>query len=658
MYAPFFLLEKGRNVTHSLRSPLLFEVSLQRIAMMEDLKKSLNRPFVRYGASTVVILLAFLSRQVLEKITGGPLPPYITFFPAVMLVAMLGGFWPGIFTTLLSSFATATWILSRSARLEIKAGDQVSLGIFICAGFVMSVFADVYRETRNRAEAYEKELAVRESEAALQQSRERLQVTLSSIGDAVVSCDATGRITFMNPKAEEYVGWTTEAAAGTPIQQVLRVVDEETGEPVEDIAAQVLRERSPVRRADHLALVGRDGQSIPIEGSAAPIRDAAGELTGVVLVFHSVTEQRRAQEQIRASERRYRTLVELSPEAVVVHLNGKIVYVNAVALRLFGAKYREELQGRKMLELVHAELHDLVRERIGDVESGGTAPLRELRIVRLDGQEVAVEATAGSIDWQGQVAVQSILRDITARKAAEALFVQTEKLASVGRMAASIAHEINNPLAAVMNTVYLARKTPEVPEPAVRYLEIAEDELKRVSHITRQVLGFYREGSALKQVAVDSIMESTLDLLQSKIRTKQAKIEKRYRGDLAIRAVGGELRQVFSNLVVNSLESIGECGSVKLRITGGQCAKCGERLVRITVADNGPGIREAIRSRMFEALFTTKGDTGTGLGLWVSKQIVEKHGGTIRFRSRATGAQTGTVFSIVLKAESNHRSNA
>ena len=206
-----------------------------------------------------MILLAFLSRQVLQRMTGEPLPPYITFFPAVMLVAMLGGFWPGIFATLLSSFATATWILSHSARLEIKAVDQVSLGIFICAGFVMSVFADVYRETRHRAEAYEKELAVRESEAALQQSRERLQVTLSSIGDAVISCDAAGRITFMNPKAEEYVGWTTEAAAGTPIQQVLRVVDEETGEPVEDIAAQVLRERSPVRRADHLALVGKDG---------------------------------------------------------------------------------------------------------------------------------------------------------------------------------------------------------------------------------------------------------------------------------------------------------------------------------------------------------------------------------------------------------------
>ena len=337
-----------------------------------------------------------------------------------------------------------------------------------------------------------------------------------------------------------------------------------------------------------------------------------------------------------------------------MHLNGKIVYVNEVALRLFGAKYREELQGRKMLDMVHAELHDLVRERIGEVENGGMAPLRELRIVRLDGREVAVEATAASIDWQGAVAVQSVLRDITARKMAEALFLQTEKLASVGRMAASIAHEINNPLAAVMNTVYLARKTPEVPEQAMEFLEIAEEELKRVSHITRQVLGFYRESSALKRVGVDSIMESTLDLLQSKIRAKQAKIEKRYRGDLAVNAVGGELRQVFSNLLVNSLECIGEYGTVKLRLTGGRCAKCGERTVRITVADNGSGIREAIQARMFEALFTTKGDTGTGLGLWVSKQIVEKHGGTIRFRSRATGAKTGTVFSVVLKAESNH----
>jgi signal transduction histidine kinase len=149
-------------------------------------------------------------------------------------------------------------------------------------------------------------------------------------------------------------------------------------------------------------------------------------------------------------------------------------------------------------------------------------------------------------------------------------------------------------------------------------------------------------------------MDSVLDLLQSKIKAKRANIEKRYRGNLEVKAVGGELRQVFSNLLANSLECIRESGTVILSIHGGLRAKSGARTVRITVADNGPGIQEAIRPRIFEALFTTKEDTGTGLGLWVSKQIVEKHGGTIRFRSRTTGVKTGTVFSVVLNAESNH----
>jgi PAS domain S-box-containing protein len=631
---------------------------MRRFATRDDWKHLQSRPLFRYGVSAAVILLAFLLRQSLQWMLGEALPPFIIFFPMVMLVALLGGFWPGVFATLLSAFVAGRWILPYPGSFASAAIDQISLGIFICLGFGMSVFAHVYRRTRQRAEASEKELAVRESEAALQQSRERLRVTLSSIGDAVISCEATGRITFMNPKAEELTGWKAEAAAGNAIQEVLRVIDEETGQPVENIALQVLRERRQVRRADHLALVDKDGANLPIEGSGAPILDADGELTGVVLVFHNVTEQRVAQEQIRASERRYRTLVEMSPEAVVVHLGGRIVYANAAALRLYGAKYREELQSRQMLELIHPQDRDLVRERIAAVESGGTVALRELRIVCLDGREVAVESTAAVIDWQGKVAVQSILRDITARKAAEAVYIQTEKLASVGRMAASIAHEINNPLAAVMNTVFLARKTPQVPPLAVEYLEIAEEELKRVSHITRQVLGFYRESSALKQVAVDSIMDSALDLLQSRIRARRANIEKRYRGNREIQAVSGELLQVFSNLLANSLECMDECGTVKLHITGGHCAKSGGRTVRITVADNGPGIREAIRPRIFEALFTTKRDTGTGLGLWVCKQIVEKHGGTIRYRSRTTGQKTGTIFCVVLKAESERRSDS
>jgi PAS domain S-box-containing protein len=654
----FSFLQNDWDNRHALSSWLLLNCVVRPFSMSEVSKNPLSRKLFRYAAAAVSILLAFLLRRMLEAMLDGGLPPFITFFPVVMLVAMFGGFWLGVFATLLSAVLTAGWILPHAGPFAIARLDQVSLGLFICVGYSMSVFADVYRETHHRAELYEKKLAVRETEAELQQSRERLQVTLRSIGDAVITCDAIGRITFMNPKAEELLGRKTEDVTGTPIQEVLRVIDDETAKPMEDIAWQVLRERRPVRRTDHLALLDKDGSSIPIEDSAAPILDANGELTGVVLVFHSVTEQRRAQEKVRASERRYRTLVEMSPEAVAVHLSGKIVYANAAALRLFGAKYLEELQGRYMWDLIHPDDRELVRERVAAAESGGIVPLRELRIVQLDGTEVAAEATAANIDWQGSVAVQSILRDITARKAAEAVLIRNEKLASVGRMAASIAHEINNPLAAVMNTVFLARKTEDVPASAVQYLEIAEEELKRISHITRQVLGFYRESSVLKPVAVDSIMDSALDLLTGKIRGKRAKIEKRYCGNLEVRAVGGELRQVFSNLLANSLDSLGDDGTVRIRIREGQCAKSGGRTVRITVADNGSGIKQAIRSRVFEALFTTKRDTGTGLGLWVSKQIVEKHGGTIRFRTRASGENTGSVFRIVLEAESTRRSGS
>lgn len=356
---------------------------------------------------------------------------------------------------------------------------------------------------------------------------------------------------------------------------------------------------------------------------------------------------------LRESERRYRTVVEMSPEAVIVHQDRKLVYGNAAAVSLYKAESLEKLCTMRIMDLVPADDREQVLERFHVAEWGMNAPMRETRILRMDGEEVAVEATSGGIDWYGKIAVLTILRDITERKRAEAALIQSEKLASVGRMASSIAHEINNPLAAVMNTLYIARNSVGLPATAVQYMDLAEEELKRISYITRQVLGFYRESGALTRVPVSEIMDSALDLLQSRIKAKHTHIELNYRALPEVNATRGELRQVFSNLLVNSLESIPDRGKIKIRISSAHCARSGELMVRITVADNGPGIRKEIRDRIFEALFTTKDTTGTGLGLWVSKQIVEKHGGSIRFRSRTTGENTGTVFSVLLAAEEN-----
>jgi two-component system, NtrC family, sensor kinase len=240
--------------------------------------------------------------------------------------------------------------------------------------------------------------------------------------------------------------------------------------------------------------------------------------------------------------------------------------------------------------------------------------------------------------------------EIIARKHAEEALIRSEKLASVGRMAAVLAHEINNPLATVMGILYLARNTENLPGPVGDYLEKADGELKRIAHITRQTLGFYRESLLLTTFDVGPLFESVLDLLKSKIQSKLAKVERQCDPHLQITAMHGELRQVISNLLLNSLDSLGENGQVTLRASRSTNPTYGSRRIRITVADSGHGIDETILPQIFEAFMTTKGRIGNGLGLWVSKQIIDKHGGSVRVRSATIGARRGTTFSVVLPA--------
>ena len=235
---------------------------------------------------------------------------------------------------------------------------------------------------------------------------------------------------------------------------------------------------------------------------------------------------------------------------------------------------------------------------------------------------------------------------IVGKKAEEAL-IGSEKLASAGRMAAVLAHEINNPLAAVMNLLFLAQTSADTPGPVRQYLEMAEGELKRIAHITRQTLGFYRESTSPTTFHVVTLIDSVIDLLQAKIVSTQVLVRKECDDLLQITASFGELRQVISNLMLNSLDALGEGGRVTLRATTSRDPLNGRARIRITIADNGQGIDAAALPRIFEPFFTTKGSIGNGLGLWVCKQIIEKHSGTIRVRSRTDNGH-GTTFSMVL----------
>ncbi|HEY5214822.1 MAG TPA: ATP-binding protein [Acidobacteriaceae bacterium] len=256
------------------------------------------------------------------------------------------------------------------------------------------------------------------------------------------------------------------------------------------------------------------------------------------------------------------------------------------------------------------------------------------------------EADGHTVKWFGTCT------DIHDMKLAEQALLQSEKLASVGRMAVSVSHEINNPLEAVTNLLYLAKNSEEIS--TIRsYLDDAEHELNRIAHITRQSLGFYRESSKASPSSIQQLLESAIDVMTAKITAKHACIETRWGNDVQLSVVAGELRQVFANLLANCLDAIPVRGTVKIRTSVGFDYQKKQQCFRVTMADNGQGIPRHLRSQIFEPLFTTKGAGSTGLGLWVSRQILEKHHATIRVRSRAEGIPSGTVIRITLPTESH-----
>jgi signal transduction histidine kinase len=210
----------------------------------------------------------------------------------------------------------------------------------------------------------------------------------------------------------------------------------------------------------------------------------------------------------------------------------------------------------------------------------------------------------------------------------------------------------------VTNLLFLAQWNQDLPEAVRRNLEMADAELKRIAHITQQSLGFYRESNAPAVVRVDMVLESAIDLMKSKIKSKRAVIENETDGDVEVNAVAGELRQVFANLLANSLDAIEDGGKVRLHVSKGPDFEDGRDTVQVVIADDGKGISENSQQHIFEPFFTTKGSVGTGLGLWVTKQIIEKHQGTIDMRSCTTGANRGTVFTVVLPGVSERVAGA
>jgi len=356
-----------------------------------------------------------------------------------------------------------------------------------------------------------------------------------------------------------------------------------------------------------------------------------------------------AESRADRSLREMAAIVEYSCDAIFsTDKEGIITSWNHAAEVLYGYS-AEEAVGMSVMRLAPPERLEEVRHNGEVLNSGGQVASYRTERIRKDGAHWPVLLSISPLlNKQNQVVGGSVIaRDISAEKQSEEAVRRSEKLATAGRLAASIAHEINNPLEAVLNLLYLARHDSSH---AGNYLNLAEQEVGRVARLAQQTLGFVRDGSSPVSMNPAAIMDEILQLYSRKLEARRIQVSRRFQDVPEINGYSGEVRQLLANLLVNAVDAMADEGSLQVRVTSSRDRSNGhqEEGVRIIIADNGSGIPRANLRQIFEPFYTTKKDTGTGLGLWVSKGIVQKHGGSIRVRSRAEGTRTGTVFSVFL----------
>jgi PAS domain S-box-containing protein len=347
-------------------------------------------------------------------------------------------------------------------------------------------------------------------------------------------------------------------------------------------------------------------------------------------------------------QRQMAAIVETSQEAILSKdVNGMITSWNAGAQNLYGYA-PSEVVGRHVSIIAPPEKPDEIPGITHKLLQGERIQHYITERVRKDGTRVTVYLSVSPItNRKGEViGASTIAHDMTAQRRAEEALRKNEKLATAGRLAATIAHEINNPLEVVGNLLYLARHDRPKSE---QYLDMAEKELQRVGSIAQQTLGLVRDPASATAVDVGGVLNEVLNLYAKKLSIKKLQLQKLSEPGLEIRGFSGELRQLFSNLISNAIDATPEGGRLRLRVQ--RSHEWSDHLrpgIRVTVADSGSGITAQSARHIFEPFFTTKKDSGTGLGLWLSYSIVQKHGGSIRFRSRTTPGRSGTVFTVFL----------
>ncbi len=384
-----------------------------------------------------------------------------------------------------------------------------------------------------------------------------LAAIVNSCEDAIISKDLNGIVTSWNHAAVRIFGYTADEMIGQPIIRLMT----EAYYPEE---AEILRRVRAGQRIEHYETqrFRKDGGRVEVSLTISPIRDRTGKIIGSSKIAHDISDRKRSEE----ARFRLASIVDSAEDAIVSkNLEGIITSWNEAATRMFGYQ-PEEILGHSILRLIPQELHAEEREILRRLTAGERIDRYESQRLRKNGERLEVSLTISPIrDASGKVIGSSkIAHDISAQKQMERLLIQSEKLAASGRMAARIAHEINNPLESVMNLVFLARTSCTNNPDAQEYLKTAEQEIDRVSHIARQTLGYYRDTGKPVEVLLDELIEDVLTVYQSKLSARGISVERRIESGRAIAVSRGEFVQILSNLISNAIDAMEDGGRIRI----------------------------------------------------------------------------------------------
>jgi PAS domain S-box-containing protein len=500
----------------------------------------------------------------------------------------------------------------------------------------------------------------------LQRERQWVESIMKSVADPIVLTNMDNEILLQNRRAEELFSDRRDASEGK--RRALEM---------NDLLFSAYLSSAAVASEE---VVGRDLILVdPIEGSdihfeviSTPALNARGERIGLVSIFRDVTDLRRANEELarnfvklqqaESEARRERDRLDLILENVgqpiaVCDTSGKFILFNQRAELLFQERDEMPWPALRAVRNNSVKLTSFISGLASGAESGRQAEIELIDPETAD--RLPMEITSAEVaDAKGQVtAVVSVLHDLSEireleRRRVEQQLFESEKLAAVGRLAASIAHEVNNPLEAIKNSLYLLTTSRDM-EKNSKFLEVARKETERVSHIIRQMLGFARRSGEVEWVEANQLIEETLILVEKKMKQARVEIVRHFDPLLPkVRARADQLRQVFLNLLLNAQQAMEKGGRITVRTSVYEQAL--QPTVSVQISDTGRGISESDLARIFEPFFSTRAK-GTGLGLWVTQDIVRHHGGRIEATS---GEGVGTTFNVILPVDSPTLSEA